>query len=526
MVASYNDYRRGDGNCYASYSVDGGRNWATRRRRWRSPAVHAYGAARQYWQAGGDTSVAWDTQGQRLPLVPDVPARPRRDAEPRPVERVLRLPLDRQRRRVVELPGPAGRAEPRHVHGEDDALPGQAADDRRQPRRQPVPGPASTSRWTTFAADGTAYIYEAHSNDYGEHFSAPVLVSTRQRAVRRTPSACRPRRAAATRTSSRSRSPAPTATLYVVWANFNNVVTGADNRNQMLLARSTDGGADVQRPGQGRRLLRPARLRHLPGRRRRPGPRLRAGEGRRVALGLPRDELPVRRRRPDEPVAGRRHLRLVHQPNSKESNGCAPAGFAPDDGINLFTGVKTAGACNNEILFSVSTERRRDLHRRRGRRRPAHPGDGQRAAQAGTRPVVAVGRVQQARASSPSPTTTASTATTRPPATPTSASPARTTCRPSGRSGSRARRCRRRPSSRASSSATTRGSTRSTTPTRSGPTRATRDLFLCPGTGTPGNPPDVCLGTESGRPAGRPDRQRRGHLHRVVGHPDALTLGT
>ena len=26
------------------------------------------------------------------------------------------------------------------------------------------------------------------------------------------------------------------------------------------------------------------------------------------------------------------------------------------------------------------------------------------------------------------------------------------------------------------------------------------DLFLCPGTGTPGNPPDVCLGVESAGP--------------------------
>ena len=31
--------------------------------------------------------------------------------------------------------------------------------------------------WTTFAADGTAYIYEASSSDYGVHFSSPVLVS-------------------------------------------------------------------------------------------------------------------------------------------------------------------------------------------------------------------------------------------------------------------------------------------------------------------------------------------------------------
>ena len=32
--------------------------------------------------------------------------------------------------------------------------------------------------WTLFAADGTSYIYEANSRDYGEHFSAPKLVST------------------------------------------------------------------------------------------------------------------------------------------------------------------------------------------------------------------------------------------------------------------------------------------------------------------------------------------------------------
>jgi hypothetical protein len=39
--------------------------------------------------------------------------------------------------------------------------------------------------------------------------------------------------------------------------------------------------------------------------------------------------------------------------HSNESNGCAPAGFAAD-GNPLYTGVKTPGACNNDILVSVS----------------------------------------------------------------------------------------------------------------------------------------------------------------------------
>jgi hypothetical protein len=64
VVASQNDYRRGDGNCYGAYSLDGAHTWSdttvpisfTR-------GTNFGGTARQYWQAGGDTSVAWDTKG-------------------------------------------------------------------------------------------------------------------------------------------------------------------------------------------------------------------------------------------------------------------------------------------------------------------------------------------------------------------------------------------------------------------------------------------------------------------------------
>jgi hypothetical protein len=40
--------------------------------------------------------------------------------------------------------------------------------------------------------------------------------------------------------------------------------------------------------------------------------------------------------------------------DSSPSNGCVPNAFAPS-GNNAYTGVKTAGACNNKILESVST---------------------------------------------------------------------------------------------------------------------------------------------------------------------------
>src|SRR3954449_8985592 len=70
LVASYNDYRRGDGTCGTSYSLDGGKEWND------STAPNGFtrgdqgnfqpapfGTPREYWQASGDTSVAWDSRG-------------------------------------------------------------------------------------------------------------------------------------------------------------------------------------------------------------------------------------------------------------------------------------------------------------------------------------------------------------------------------------------------------------------------------------------------------------------------------
>ena len=63
LVASDNNYIRGDGTCGAHFSLDGGRRLV---RIPPSPTVSLAGYgdnARQYWQAGGDTLVAWDTRG-------------------------------------------------------------------------------------------------------------------------------------------------------------------------------------------------------------------------------------------------------------------------------------------------------------------------------------------------------------------------------------------------------------------------------------------------------------------------------
>ena len=62
MVATYNDYRRGDGTCGSSYSTDGGRSWTDSTIPDGFTDGTPFGSAREYWQGGGDTSVAFDTK--------------------------------------------------------------------------------------------------------------------------------------------------------------------------------------------------------------------------------------------------------------------------------------------------------------------------------------------------------------------------------------------------------------------------------------------------------------------------------
>src|SRR3989442_1146036 len=63
VIASYNDYRRGDGTFGVSYSLDKGRTWNDST----TPNNFLRGALvnkpMECYQASGDTSVAWDTKG-------------------------------------------------------------------------------------------------------------------------------------------------------------------------------------------------------------------------------------------------------------------------------------------------------------------------------------------------------------------------------------------------------------------------------------------------------------------------------
>jgi hypothetical protein len=208
--------------------------------------------------------------------------------------------------------------------------------------------------WTSFATDGTGYIYGAYSADYGETFSTPVVVSGNNAALCTntfglpTPQGnCNENQFSQPFTGS-------DGALYVVWANYNNSVTGMDNRNQMLLAKSTNGGVSFSAP------VKVADYYDLPD-----CATYQAGRdfGRACVpeKGAATNSVFRAANYPSAAVDPTNSNRIVVAfgsyigPHSNEANGCAPASFSASTGANLYTGVKTLGACKNDILVSVST---------------------------------------------------------------------------------------------------------------------------------------------------------------------------
>jgi hypothetical protein len=74
--------------------------------------------------------------------------------------------------------------------------------------------------WTLFAPNGTSYLYEVHSNDYGESFSRPVLVSTTS-ALCSPPSGVPTPRGTCNENQFSNPFTGPDGTLYVAYDNFN-----------------------------------------------------------------------------------------------------------------------------------------------------------------------------------------------------------------------------------------------------------------------------------------------------------------
>jgi hypothetical protein len=353
LVAGYNDYRRGDGTCGVSYSLDGGHSWndAT------LPTEFTYGTnfggyAREYWQASGDPSVAWDTKGNAYFSCQQFNRGTVASNSPDFSSAVYVYRSTANFGASWNFPGrPAV---------EDLDFTGATLQDKPYMTVDNHVGSPYQDRvyvtWTNFASDFTAYIYEVYSDNYGETFSAPVLVSTNDGTLCSntyglpTPNGnCNENQFSDPFTGS-------DGALYVAYANYNNPLSSAtDNHNQVLLVKSTDGGASFSAP------VKVADYYDLPD-----CATYQAGQdafracvpekGANTNSVFRAANYPAGVVNPSNPSQVVVTFASYISVDSQESNGCVPDGFSGTTGLNLYTGVKDANACNNKILLSVSTD--------------------------------------------------------------------------------------------------------------------------------------------------------------------------
>jgi hypothetical protein len=353
IVAAYNDYRRGDGTCGQDMSSNAGASWTDVT----TPngfvrGTNFGGVAREYFQAGGDPSVAWDTKGNAYLGCQVFMRGPGVTNNPDLSSAIY----------VFRSTGNGGASWnfPGHPVVETfNSNPAVLTDKPYMTVDNHVGSPFQDRiyvTWTQYAADGTAYIYEAHSSDYGETFSSPVVVSTTSATLCvNTFGAATPQ---GTCNNNQFSQPftGPDGSLYVLFDNYNNATANAtDNHNQVLLVKSTDGGQTFSAP------VKVSDFNDLPdcatyqggqdfGRACVPEKGSSQNSVFRAANYAVGGVNPTNAQQVVVTVAS------YINTDSNPSNGCVPNGTSAADGANLYTGVKTPGACNNKIVYSVSND--------------------------------------------------------------------------------------------------------------------------------------------------------------------------
>jgi hypothetical protein len=350
LVAAFNDYRRGDGTCGFAYSLDGGQHWSDGV----APVGFTRGTAfggypREYWQANGDPSVAWDTKGNAYlscqSFMRGLGTSNNVDAS----SAVYVFRSTQNNGASWNFPG-------RPVV-EDFDITGATLQDKPYMTVDNHLGSPFQDRvyvtWTNFAADGTGYIYESHSSDYGEHFSPPIIVSSNSPFCTLTYGLPTPQGNCNENQDSQPFT-GPDGALYVVYNNYNNTTTGLDNRNQVLLVKSTDGGATFGTP------VKVTDYYDLPD--------CLTYQGQDAGRACIPEKGPTANSifRADNYPSGAVNPRNSSEiaitfgsyinRNSQESTGCSPNGLSSTTGLNLYNGVKAPGGCANQILLSTSSD--------------------------------------------------------------------------------------------------------------------------------------------------------------------------
>jgi hypothetical protein len=370
LVASQNDYRRGDSSCYAAYSTDGGRTWADSTLPFSFTRGDAFGGLpRQYWQAGGDPTVAWDSKGNAYQTCLVFQRGPATTQNPDTSSAFYLF-------RSTGTNGASWSFTGRPVAELNDQT-GEVLLDKQYMAIDNRKGSPFQDRiyvtWTLFDDDGTAYIYGAYSRDYGESFSTPTLVSA-DAAVCPDDLGVPTPQGRCNENSFSQPFTGPDGALYVVWENYNVTGQGArgegdeeggdlssqaqppgvDNSQQVLLAKSTDGGNHFSAP------VRVSKQYELPDCETYQGAT--GGSACVPEKGETQNSIFRAANYPSGAVnpQDRKEVLVTFgsyiNRHSNERNGCVPQGFNPDTFIALYDGVKDPGACNNDIVVSASSD--------------------------------------------------------------------------------------------------------------------------------------------------------------------------
>ncbi len=350
LIAASNDYRTGDSNCYSAFSRNDGQNWTeTAVPMGFSNGANFGGVSREYWQVSGNASVAWDTKGNAYLNCEAFMRGPGTTNNPDLSSAFYVFRSTGNGGASWNFPGHPVVELSTQTPGVIDDKPFMSIDNH-------VGSPFQDRiyvTWTAFAGDGSFYIYEAHSSDYGQSFSAPVVVSVSSPLCTNTLGFGTPQGPCNANEFSEPFT-GPDGALYVVYNNFNGALSDAnDNHFQIFLSKSTDGGTTFSPP------VLVANYHDFP-------------DCATYQGGQNEDQTCI----PEKGASQNSVFRATNYPTgavnpvngsivvtfgsyiskySNPANGCIPAGIGGDELQSLYTGVKTAGACSNKILESVST---------------------------------------------------------------------------------------------------------------------------------------------------------------------------
>ncbi len=352
VVSAYNDYRTGDATCGTSFSRDGGTSWADSIVPRGFTRGAPFGAARQYWEASGDPSVAWDTRGNAY-LSCQVFQRGQ------PVTSNPDLSSGFLLFRSTANGGASWNFTGRYsTFANDLAGSGTILEDKAYLTVDDHVASPFRDRiyvtWTEFTTT-TAYIFEVASDDFGQTFGPRHLVSTAS------PLCTFPLTPGAGCDNNQGSQPfvGPDGKLYVVWSNFNTIdttaATPAPAEFQVLIASSADGGGTFSAP---RRVASYFELQDCAtyqngkdfGRACVPEKGATANSIFRAA------NYPSGAVNPTNPQQVVVSTGSYIGPNSNEANGCVPVSTSLVSFGGLYNGVKTPGACKNDVLVSVSND--------------------------------------------------------------------------------------------------------------------------------------------------------------------------